>query len=498
MIDRKNIVVIMTDQQRADLRALEGYPLDATPFLDRLAREGTWFDKAYTTMPICCAARVSLLTGRYPSAHGVQTNGQLKLARYEKDLFDVAREGGYATALSGKNHSHIDARAKLDYCYEIGHWGGGGEGRSAEEKAFDDWLKTLSQTSTGPAPFPLECQLPYRVVSAAQDWVGTLEGKPFLLWLSFAEPHNPYQAPEPYYSMFPAGSLPPLRATEKDRDAKGDKWAFYGGQTAHYLPDFRERIPQARANYLGMLRLIDDQIRRFVTFLEQSGLLENTLLVFLSDHGDFHGEYQLLKKGPEAPELLTRIPMQFSGAGVRPHSGPHPAHVSLADIMPTLCEAMELPIPRGVQGRSLWPLLAGEAYPEREFASAYAEHGYGGEYHTDRKPFDYGGVGSVRDGVSSFNELSRYTQSGRLRTIRKGKWKLNLDMRGKRELYDIEADPLELADLSGRDEYRELERDLLAELGAWMMRTQDESQPDSAEYPVLKYPRNYGFPPQKE
>ncbi|WP_168123842.1 sulfatase-like hydrolase/transferase [Paenibacillus sp. HB172176] len=502
---KKNVVVIMTDQQRSDVRALEGYPLDTTPFLDSLAQNGTWFDKAYTTMPICGPARTSLLTGCWPSAHRVSGNFCLDQAVYEKDLFDVAKEQGYATALIGKNHSYLRPEQKTDFCLEQGHWGGFGPQRTDEEKAYDGWLKTLSQVSMEATPFPLHCQLPYRAVSAAQSWIREQREQqeqqreqPFMMWLSFPEPHNPYQAPEPYYSMFDPEELPPLRAKEDERDRKGEKWKFYGDQIEHFLPDYKERIPRARSNYLGMLRLIDDQIRRFVQFLEDEALLENTLIVFVSDHGDFVGEYELIKKGPEAPDILTRIPLQFYGPGVAASASPHPAHVSLADIMPTVCEAMGSPIPASVQGRSLWPILAGGDYPEREFQSVFAEHGYGGLYHVngDEPQFDL--VGKVTNGVALFNELNRYTQSGWLRTVRKGDWKLNLDMHGRGELYQIARDPLELNNLFGQEASRDVEREMLAELCTWMIRVQAPTLPEGKEYPLKRDFRNYWFSTKPE
>ena len=107
MSSRPNIVLIMTDQQRADVSAREGFPLDTTPFIDELASRGVWFSRAYTPVPICAAARISLLTGRYPSAHRVRENRGIQYATYHQDLIDVLQANGYATALCGKNHSHL-------------------------------------------------------------------------------------------------------------------------------------------------------------------------------------------------------------------------------------------------------------------------------------------------------------------------------------------------------------------------------------------------------
>ncbi|MGP4039600.1 sulfatase family protein [Gracilibacillus sp. D59] len=491
---KPNVIVMMTDQQRADLRALEGYPLDTTPFLDSMAKQGTWFDKAYTTMPICCPARTSFLTGRWPSSHRVNGNFSLEQAEYEQDIFDVAREQGYKTALVGKNHSYVKPEEKCDYHLLHGHWGGFGEERTVEEKAYDDWLKTISQVSLQPTPFPLECQLPYRAVSAAQNWIKEIRNEPFFMWLSFPEPHNPYQAPEPYFSLFPPNELPPLQAKEPERLQKGAKWKFYGQQIEHFLTDYRERIPRARSNYLGMLRLIDDQICRFIDFLQEESLLDNTVIVFMSDHGDFVGEYELIKKGPEAPEILARVPLQFIGPDIVADEQPHLAHISIADVMPTLCEVMGSSIPAGVQGRSLYPLLTRQSYPDQEFSSIYVEHGYGGLYHADGKTEDPSSSGQMNNGVALFNELNKYTQSGWLRTVRKGEWKLNMDMYGKCELYHIAKDPLELDDLHGQENFRLVEQEMLMELCRWLIRNQTPTLPEDKLYPIRRDSRNYVQP----
>jgi arylsulfatase A-like enzyme len=461
----------MTDQQRADVSAREGFPLDTTPYIDDLARRGTWFDKAYTTMPACAPARVSFLTGRYPTATRVRTNHNLEDATYTRDLFDVMRENGYATALAGKNHSHLtDDRA--DYTLHLGHGGGRGDGRSTDERNFDDWLRGLNhRAATEATPFPLACQCPYRVVSGAIDWIRGLEDDPFFLWLSFPEPHNPYQVPEPYFSMFPPDDLPPTLSDETALPGKGFKfeWTRQLGETA--FSDYAEQIPRARANYFGMLRMIDDQVRRFTEFLESQGIADDTLIVFLSDHGDFVGEYGLMRKGPELPDALARIPMQFTGPGVVANVAPHAAHVSIADILPTLCEAIGAETPDGVQGRSLWPMLTGAEYPQAEFESVYAEHGFGGLHYTADEPVD-----PTKDGLQpgvAFDCLNAWTQSGSMRMLRKGDWKIVMDMQGRGQLYNLAADPVELDNLYGDPDHAAKQTELLADLMAATLRAED-------------------------
>lgn len=483
-----NIVLILTDQQRADLSAREGYPLDTTPFLDALAREGTWFDRAYTPMPVCGPARVSLLTGRYPSATRARTNHNIPDALYTRDLFDVFRAAGYATALVGKNHSHLTPD-KADYWYQAGHLGLEGAEGTEDEAAFDAFLRTTHfHMVKEPSPFPLEAQLPYRLVSRASEWVEGVRDRPFLLWLSFPEPHNPYQVPEPYHALFPPEDLPPPLAGEEALEGKGFRfqWCRRAFETA--FPDFAESLPRARANYMGMLRLLDDQVRRFVERLDAMGLADNTLIVFLSDHGDFVGDYGLMRKGAGLTESLCRIPFQFRGPGVHAGAGPHPACVSVCDILPTLCEAAGIATPKGVQGRSLWPLLTGGEYPAEDFDSAYAEHGFGGlpyGWNEPLDPLDDGLIPGEHGAWGAYDCLNSWTQSGLARMVRKGDHKLILHADGHGELYNVRADPAELHNLYDAPECRALRADLTETLALWLLRVVDPLPLPRARY-VMK------------
>ena len=490
MSDRPNFIIIMTDQQRADLCRREGFDLDTTPFLDDLAGQGLWFEHAYTTMPACLPARVSMLTGRYPSATRSRTNHNKEDATYSRDLIDVLRETGYQTALCGKNHSHLTPD-RLDHCNELSHAGGFGEERTDDEKGFDEYLRNLNHSADfAAAPFPLETQCPWRAVTAATKWIDSLQGEqPFFLWLSFPEPHNPYQVPEPYFSLFPPESLPPNATDASDLEGKGFKfqWTRHIGEVA--FEDYAEQLPRARSNYLGMLRLIDDQVRRFVEYLEHENLRENTHLIFLSDHGDFVGEYGLVRKGPELPEVLARIPFSWAGPGIKPQQAAHEAFISIADIMPTICDLIDLPLPAGVQGRSLKPLLLGEDYPRQEFESIYAEHGFGGLHYTVDDDFD-----PTEDGLMpelGFDELNGWSQSGTMRMIRRGDWKLVFDMHGSGQLYNLHDDPYELENRYDRPEVADIQREMLAELLAWTLRVQDPLPHPRRRYKFKSDPRNY-------
>ena len=240
---------------------------------------------------------------------------------------------------------------------------------------------------------------------------------------------------------------------------------------------------------MGMLRLIDDQVRRFVGFLEDQDLRHNTHVIFLSDHGDFVGEYGLVRKGPELPEVLTRIPFSWAGPGIAAQPEPHQAHISLADIMPTICELIDEPLPAGVQGRSLKPLLLGEDYPREEFSSVYAEHGFGGLQYTADDDFDPAEDG-LRPGLA-FDELNGWSQSGTMRMVRRADWKLIFDMQGAGQLYDLRNDPLEMHNLYGEPLVAEVQSELLAELLAWTLRVQDPLPYPRRRYKFKSDPRNY-------
>ena len=490
MSNKPNIVIIMTDQQRADLSAREGYSLDTTPFLDSLAGMGTDFNRAYTCMPVCAPARVSMFTGRYPSATRVRTNHNIEDAAYSIDLIDVLKKSGYKIGMSGKNHSHLTGN-RMDFTANFDHNGGSGKDRTEQEKAFDTFLSGLNHnTYIDPTPFPVECQGPYRAVSKSQEWINSIAGSPFFLWLTFAEPHNPYQVPDPYYSMFPPETIPLCRADESVLEEKGFRWQWLRKIWSRAVPDYTAQRDRARANYHGMLRLIDDQVKRFVSFLDKKGLCKNTIIIFLSDHGDFVGEYGLIRKGPDLPECLTRIPLFFTGPGIIAGEKAHDAHINICDIMPTLCDALGVAIPDGVQGRSLWPLLTGQEYPKEEFSSAYAEQGFGGLNYNEEDDLDPVKEGALKPG-GGFDCLNSWTQSGTMRMVRKGKWKLVYNMEGKGELYNLKKDPAELDNLFNKPDLLKIQKSLMEDLLTWILRVQDPLPLPRRRYVMKKDPRNY-------
>ena len=170
------------------------------------------------------------------------------------------------------------------------------------------------------------------------------------------------------------------------------------------------------------------------------------------------------------------------------------AHVSIADIFPTLCTAIGADIPVGVQGRSLWPMLTGKSYPKREFSSMIVEQGFGGEDFTREEPLSFQKEGAFTPNkIAHFDELNTWTQSGTQRMVRKGDWKLILDNYGRGELYNLKKDPSEINNLFDNKKYVAKQSELLQEALTWNLRLQDPLPVPRHRYSFKQNPYNYHF-----
>lgn len=213
---------------------------------------------------------------------------------------------------------------------------------------------------------------------------------------------------------------------------------------------------------------------------------DDTLVIYVADHGDYAMDYGLGRKGVGLSDALTRIPMVFAGAGVR-SAQLNDVCTSNADIMPTCCEVMGAAIPLGVQGRSLWPLLRGEPFPAEEFRSVYAGVGVGGLYYDEDDAVDFtkpqpisapsptapsAASGGEGEGLLS-DTLNKVTQSGNQKMVRLGDWKLIYDAFGYGQLYDLASDPLELRNLYGQPAQATRQAALTDELLRWTIRVED-------------------------
>ena len=484
MSSPRNIIVVMTDQQRPDFMAGEGFPLDTMPRVDALATEGVRFRKAYTPVPLCLPARCSYLTGRFPRAHGVRIHTMAE-PRYERDLVDLLNDAGYTTALVGKDHTYRQGALRgscsppaTGYHFHMYGWyvdemAHPDPALRARQEEYWRWMRGLAHgISEVPTPFPARLQQPVRVVDAAIELLEQMRREPFYLFLGIDPPHSPYQVPEPYFSLFPPGEIPPPAAGREVLEGRNFQWRFSRRLIEEYFPDPERLVPRYRANYCGMLRLIDDQVGRLLDFLDRSGLSESTVVLFTSDHSDYAGDYGLHRKGVGLPENLVRIPMVWRGPGIAPRPQPGMAHVSLVDVLPTLCGMLGLEPPPGVQGRDLWPLLSG-AGDGAEFDSMYAEAGVEGRpYEAEDDPPLRGGSFTLKS-VGTWNELNDVTQTGKWKMVVKGDWKLVVDPYGARELYDLKADPHELRNLANDPAHSGRRQELTEELVRWDLRLGD-------------------------
>lgn len=480
-VPKPNIVLIVSDQHRAGLTRRSGYPLDTSPTLDRLAKSGVAFDRAYCASPLCVPSRTSMITGRWPDATRVRTNDQIKDAVYPTHLYRVAKESGYRTGLAGKNHTFLKPE-DMDFWREYGldaGWIPPDAPQSYHD--YQKWMRSLhANVALEPTPFPLELQFPYRIISDAMEFMAQSDDRPFLLQVGFSEPHDPEQVPEPYWNMFPPESVPDRCAGPGALQQLGYRAQWeYGHQEAGSETEKNWR--RYKSNYLGMLRLLDDQLERLLVFMEQKDLLKNTIIIYTADHGDYLMDYGLARKGVGLPECLTRIPMIWSGPGIKPSSSGQETFVSNVDLLPTLCDIVGAEIPHGVQGRSLWPLLQGESYPSDEFRSIYATAGVGGLYYeaSDQIPYSLPEPARMtpealaNPKAAGFDELNKVTLSGLQKMVRMGDWKVIFDMMGYGQLYHLPSDPCELHNLFGHPELSQQQAKMMSELLMWAIREQD-------------------------
>ena len=471
-VDSPNIILIIADQFSYGLSKSSGYPLNTTPTLDRMQEAGVGFQRNYCTIPACVPSRTSMLTGRWPDAHRVRMNLQPKAAVFESDIYQVMKSRGYRTGLIGKNHSYLSP-SDVDVWSEYTHEGGPhGPGTSRHYAEFDRYLHDLHYNiAESPAPLGVEVQLPYRIVSEAIEFIDSSKGKPFFLQVSIPEPHDPEQVPAPYWNMFPPEAIPGRCGGPEVLPKLGFRlqWQYRMQQDAspQTEPEWRRYL----SNYMGALRMVDDQIKRLTDHLHREDLIRRTLVIFTADHGDSLMNFGIAHKGLGLYEPVIHTPLIWYGFGIQPSAAVAGAFTSMADLMPTLCEVVNAEVPLGVQGRSLWPLLRGESFPAEEFRSIFTSLGVGGLYYeeSDQVPLSAG----ENPNGASFDELNMVTQSGNQKMVRMGDWKLVYDMMGYGQLYNLKEDPCELHNLFGESAVTAKQGELMAELAMWVIRAQD-------------------------
>jgi arylsulfatase A-like enzyme len=497
----KNILFIMCDQLRWDYLSCAGHPTLRTPNIDALAARGVRFTRAYVQSPVCGASRMSFYTGRYVQSHGASWNGfPLKVG--EMTLGDYLRPLGVAAGLVGKTHMEPDVegmeRLGIDlasiigvrvaecgfdpYERDDGLHGVGPDGRYdprlprynrylndhgyAGDNPWHDYANAAqgegNRLDSGwamrharkPARLKEEdSETPY-MTRRAMDYLREAGDTPWCLHLSYIKPHWPYIAPKPYNDMFgPADVLPAVRS-EDERAAPHPVYREF----------MRHRVSQAFSRdevrnevipvYMGLIKQIDDQLGVLFRFMEERGLMDNTLIVFTSDHGDYLGDHWLGEKDL-FHEPSVKVPLVIYDPGAEADAARGSvcdALVETIDLLPTFLEAVgsdPMQQAHRLEGRSLVPFLRGVPPPQwRQFVIS---------------EYDYSMLGAAP-------ALGVEPRNARLFMVYDGRWKYIHAVGFPPLLFDLASDPNEFRDL-GRDPAFAGERERLAGLLAeWGLR----------------------------
>lgn len=446
----RHLLFVQSDQHRADCLGCYGHPLVRTPHLDRLAAEGVRFTHAFTPSPICVPARSSFLAGQWPARTGVVVNWDADGSRFLDPSGPtwaraIAAATGRAVDYVGRWHVHPQ-RDATHYGFAThvpdGHYRRWREAAGLPTlRAENPWFGTVD-----PHIAPEQSQLAWLVDRAIERIAARLDaGEAFALRLDCVAPHLPNRVPEPYASMYRPADIAP--------------WGSFGDPCAgkpHIQAQMRrtwglegwtwERWSREVALYLGEISLLDAQLGRLLAFLAARGVLDDTLVIYTSDHGDLAGAHGMIDKHYVMYDDVVRVPLLLRWPGGLPAGRVCDAFTPhLIDLAATLCAAAGVPVPPEFQGRDLLPLARGE--------TAGATDG-----ETDDVFATYSG-----------NQFGLYTQ----RMVRDRRWKYVWNATAEDELYDLVADPHELhnraADPAVSDELARLRRRLVA----WMDRTGD-------------------------
>jgi arylsulfatase A-like enzyme len=416
-----NVLLITTDQQRADTIGAYGSGLEATPTLDRLAAEGVRFDACRTQNPYCQPSRATILTGRYPSSHGVHSNGvDFPQDEIGTTLSAMLATAGWTTAFRGKAHfassypqlptgalesvegsaampegwrgpymgfhdvdlvlfgHHIDPTCRNSPA----HWGPPPHGLHYAHFLFRDGVEAgarrlhqMTQSAAlrpSPAPETWASALPEEdhpttyVAERTIDFLRQVDRRqPWFCWASFADPHHPMDPPAPWSSRYCAldMTLPERRPGELDHKPRFHQlWANGLPEPMTWANPGGARLSDLQlaamqAGYYGMVAQLDHAIGRVLATLDETGQASDTLVVVTTDHGELLGDHQMLFKGPLHYDGLLRVPLIVRGPGVVASTVHEP--VGLIDLAPTVLDLAGLPLPPTVEGRSLKPFLTG-------------------------------------------------------------------------------------------------------------------------------------------
>lgn len=403
-----NIVWFCTDQQRWDTIHCLGNPYIQTPNLDKFINESVTFTNAYTQAPICTPSRSCFLTGRYPRSTKAIFNGNEFYSKDEKLVTKLLAENGYTCGLAGKLHL-MTAQGKrenrTDDGYSFFKWSEHPNNDWPEgDNDYQTWLreqglrwediyggKYTSMATWPPTPnpnftgktvgVPAKYHQTTWVVSEAIMFIEEHKDseQPWEISLNPYDPHPPLDPPQEYKDRLKIEDMPlPLwkDGEMNNKPPHQQKDLQIGGQEGQAEPFFTLSDEDKREHwrdYYAEIELIDDQFGRLMEYLDKEGLRDNTLVIFMSDHGEMNGDHGLYWKGAYFYEGLVHVPLIMSHPSFKKGLRSS-ALVELVDIAPTIMDMVTGEVPYYMQGKSLLKLLQGEADPSRFNESVYSEY----------------------------------------------------------------------------------------------------------------------------
>ncbi|MGF1582722.1 MAG: sulfatase [Gemmataceae bacterium] len=460
---RPNIIFIITDQQRYDTIAALGFPHVDTPNLDRLVNEGTNYKHCFVTAASCAPARASLFTGYYPHTTGILKNADA----WRRSWIELLQESGYHCVNVGKMHSFpFETPLGFNERYVVENKDRYLEGRYY----FDEWDKGLRARGLIKQQRELYRKLPdYKERLGAFEWelpedthpdvfVGQMAKwwietypvtQPLFLEIGFPGPHPPYDPVPRYAEPYLNKDLPILEVTEEELAKQPPPFLAMRkhnhevdhDSVVHLLNPTPEQRHRQRAYYLANVTMIDEQVGLILQALEQKGYLENSVVIFSSDHGDCLTDHGHSQKWTMY-DTVTRVPMIVWSPNLFGGKREVDGLCQQMDIGPAILELAGVEVPDSLEAESMLPPLRGEDWPGRDHV--YAEQ--------------------AKDGILQTTEF--------MTMVRSKDWKLVhfLD-EPFGQLFDLTQDPDEINNLWDEPETETKKRELLAVLREWRIRS---------------------------
>ncbi len=496
MSKRPNIMLIEVDQLTAKNLSCYGNPVIKTPNIDALAGDSFTTSNCFCNYPACSPSRSSMFTGRYPHTIKVHAN-HMHIPEYELTLPEVMKDNGYRTALIGKNHAfkkpHLAKAWDLYINGETGHL----VSTYLDDEvvmAAHNWSENV-EVSGGYAvtPFPHEkTSSPLHAAETIKYINESVnEDAPFFMWLSFPEPHPPYQVTEEYASLYPPEIVP--KPIVDSMENKPDRHLLASKMDAMDSEGIEKWVAGLKSIYFGMINSVDDALGQIIAEMKKLGIYDNTIIIFTADHGDAMGDHGLVQKLNFFYDCFTNVPFTIMW---KDHIKPDMNNVlvELIDIYPTLLDLVDIEAPFGIQGKSLKPVLMGDLSKQRDFVVMESGENIPATKLSDIKSFP------EKPYTREFFPWNVYREAwcGKGKSIRTKEWKFNLYLDGGGELYNLVNDPDELINLYTKEyeepryvgEYSGIINKMKMDLLLWCIDTEDKIPENTTVKAYVAVPKN--------